>query len=475
MRFIFFIPLLLASCLANNNSKVKNESQEADSFFPDEKVKEILELIKEPFFPDRVYNIADYGAVGDNKTDCSEAIQKAITACSEGGGGKVLIPEGIYQTKAIHLKSNVNLHIGDGAVLKFSTNPQDYLPLVKSRWEGVDCYNYSPLIYAYQQENIAITGKGTLDGQSDNTHWWPWKGRIQYGYKPGMDSQLKPESRDLLLSFEQESVPIEERKMGEGHFLRPPFIQTYECKNILIEDIIIERAPFWLIHPVFSENIIVRGIVETSNGPNNDGCDPESCKNVLIEDCYFNNGDDCIAIKSGRNNDGRKWNIPSKNIIIRNCEMKNGHGGVVIGSEVSGGCSDVFVYDCKMNSPELDRAIRIKTNAIRGGLIENVYVKNIEIGQVKESVLKINCQYEIRSEKGEFPPLIQNIYLENITSKESKYPLYLVGLSNHKSIKNIYILNSRFDGVKKNNKIAHVEGLHTENLFINGKLFSADE
>ena len=155
--------------------------------------------------------------------------------------------------------------------------------------------------------------------------------------------------------------------------------------------------------------------------------------------------------------------------------MKNGHGGIVIGSEISGGCSDVYVYDCEMSSPELDRAIRIKTNAIRGGIIENIYVKDIEIGQVKESVLKINCLYEIRSEEGDYPPLIQNIYLENITSNESKYPMYLVGLSEHESIKNIYIANSRFNGVKKHNKISYVKDLYTENVFINGQLFLTDE
>lgn len=475
MKLKFFIPLLFVSCLSNTNKADNRYTQSPKSFFPYDKVEEILALITEPVFPDKTYNIIDYGAIGDDKTDCSSAIQKAITVCNADGGGKVLVPEGIYHTKAIHLKSNVNLHVSEGAILKFSTNPKDYLPIVLSRWEGVDCYNYSPLIYAYQQENIAITGKGILDGQSDNSNWWPWKGRIIYGHKPGMDSQLNPEGRDLLFSYGKNSVPVEERRMGEGHYLRPPFIQTYECKKILIEDVTIENAPFWIIHPIFSENIIVRGIIENSNGPNNDGCDPESCKNVLIENCYFNNGDDCIAIKSGRNNDGRKWNIPSQNIVIRNCVMKNGHGGVVIGSEISGGCTDVYVDSCKMSSPELDRAIRIKTNAIRGGIIENIYVKDIEIGQVKESVLKINCRYETHSQKGDYPPLIQNIYLENITSKKSKYPLYLVGLSQHESIRNIYIVNSSFDGVKNDNKIDYVTGLFTENLYINGELFSGEK
>jgi polygalacturonase len=437
-----------------------------------DRVDAILDQIEAPDFKDQEFTITDFGAKDDNRTNNAEAINKAIKTCSECGGGRVIVPAGEYLTGPLILLTNVNLHLEEGAILKFSTYPDDYLPVVLTRWEGVDCYNYSPLIYAYQQENIAITGKGILDGQADTVHWWHWKAKKVFGNTVNTDNENCPGGRELLMQFEEQQIPLEKRILGKDHNLRPPFIQFYECKNILIEDITISNSPFWLIHPLLSENITIRRYHANSEGPNNDGLNPESSKNILIEECIFNTGDDCIAIKSGRNNDGRKWNIPSKNIIIRNCEMQSGHGGVVIGSEISGGCSDVFVYDCKMNSPVLDRAIRIKTNAMRGGIIENVYVKNIEIGQVKEAVLKINCIYETKSEEGDHPPLIRNIYLDNITSQKSKYPIYIVGLKKQECIHDIYIKNSHFNGVTKESRILYVNNLSLENVYLNGKPFS---
>jgi len=444
-------------------------SQDSDQKW--QRIDEILDQIKEPEFKNQMFIITDFGAKDDNKTNNAEAINEAIKTCSENGGGKVIVPEGEFLTGPLTLLSNVNLHIEEGAVLKFSTDPEYYLPVVLTRWEGVDCYNYSPLIYAYQQENIAITGKGILDGQADTAHWWHWKAKKAFGNTVNTDGENSPEGRKLLMQFEEQQIPLEKRILGRNHNLRPPFIQFYECKNILIEDITITNSPFWLIHPLLSENIIIRRYHANSEGPNNDGFNPESSQNILVEKCRFNTGDDCIAIKSGRNNDGRKWNIPSKNIVIRNCVMEKGHGGVVIGSEISGGCSDVYVYECIMNSPELDRAIRIKTNALRGGIIENLYVKNIEIGQVKEAVLKINCIYETKSEEGDHPPLIRNIYLDNITSQKSKYPIYIVGLKKQECIHNIYIKNSQFNGVTRESRILYTTNLYLENVYINGKPF----
>jgi len=451
---------------------VNVKSQE--NYDPWIQAENIVSSLRLPIFKNSLYRITDFGAVANSDSDCSESINIAIKTCSDQGGGTVLIPEGIYLTGPVYLKSNVNLHLEEGAILKFSTLTTDYLPAVLTRWEGVDCYNYSPLIYAYREKNIAITGKGILDGQSDNTHWWPWKGRPASGGESGMQNQSNPEGRSLLMEYNNDETPVEERIFGEGHYLRPPFIQTYQCENILIEGIAIINSPFWVIHPLLSENIIIREVYINSIGPNNDGCDPESSKNILIENCRFNTGDDCIAIKSGRNNDGRRWNIPSENIVIRNCEMQEGHGGVVIGSEISGGCRNIFVSDCKMNSPQLDRAIRIKTNAERGGIIENVFVKNIEIGQVKEAVFKIDCTYETKSEEGDFPPVIQNIYLENITSQKSKYPVYLIGLTARQCIQNIYLTNIKFNGIEKESRITGVSNIIFKDVFINGEHYEVE-
>ncbi|NMC34317.1 MAG: glycoside hydrolase family 28 protein, partial [Veillonellaceae bacterium] len=343
----------------------------------------------------------------------------------------------------------------------------------KTRWEGIDCYNYSPLIYAYNEHNIAITGEGILDGQADTSNWWKWKGKPEYGWKKGMPSQLDSAGRPRLMKLNEQETDPEARYFGEGGYLRPPFIQFFQCNGILIEDITIRNSPFWLIHPLLSENIIIRKIHAISHGPNNDGIDPESCRNVIIHDCFFDTGDDCIAIKSGRDHDGRKWNRMSENILIIACRMKNGHGGVSIGSEVSGGCRNVVVDSCKMDSPELERALRIKTNSLRGGIIENIYFSNIYVGEVKESVLDIDCQYEVKSgSSGVFPPVIRNIFLTNITSRKSRYALFFRGIPGYISLDQIVINNAFFNGVQKGNFLENTGNIRLEKVYINGSEFS---
>ena len=285
------------------------------------------------------------------------------------------MPKGIYLTGAIHLLSNINLYISKDAVVKFSTETKKYLPVVYSRWEGVECMNFSPLIYAYEQENIAVTGEGVLDGQGAGNTWWSWKGTKDSGWKQGEPNQI--DARRKLFEMGERGVPVAERVFGDGFSLRPNFFESYKCKNILIEGVTFKNSPMWFINPVLCNNISLVGVRTEGLGPNNDGCDPESCSDVLIKNCFFNNGDDCIAIKSGRNNDGRRVNVPCENIIIQGCKMKNGHGGVSIGSEISGGVRNVFIENDTMDSPLLDRVLRIKTNSIRGGIIENVFMRNI--------------------------------------------------------------------------------------------------
>ncbi len=431
------------------------------------KADSIVKSIEIPVFNDTVYNITDYGAMEGGEVTATKAIQQAINDCHNNGGGTVEIPGGKYLTAALHLKSNVNLHLDKDAVLLFSTVPSDYLPVVITRWEGVDCYNFSPLIYAYEQTNIAVTGKGKLDGQASTLNWWNWKGKKSYGWKEGMESQLMVDGRPRLMNYEKEQTPVDKRIFGEGYFLRPQFIQFYKCRNILVENVTIENSPFWIIHPLQSENIVIRGVNIESNGPNSDGLDPESCKNVLIENCFFNTGDDCIAIKSGRNNDGRRWNIPSENIVIRNCEMHNGHGGVVIGSEISGGCKNIFVENCRMNSSELDRGIRIKTNTNRGGIIEDVYIRNIEIGQVGEAAIKINCIYDTKEGTGNFLPTVRNINITDLTCEMADRAIYFRGVPDENCIYDVNISNSTFKSVKKENLIKDVKDLKLDDVIIN--------
>ena len=431
----------------------------------------IEKQIKKTSFPNRTYDITEYGARPELPDEpCHDAINRAILECSQNGGGTVLIPKGNFYTGPLTLKSDVNLHLEEGATLKFLTDPNLYYPAVLTRWEGIDCYNARPLIYAYGETNIAITGKGTIDGQGSNETWWPMCGARHYGWKEGMIAQSQG-GRQKLLMWAETATPVYQRVMSAEDGMRPQLINLYGCNTILIEGVTLLNSPFWVIHPLFCESLIVRGVHIFNRGPNGDGCDPESCKNVLIEDCLFDTGDDCIAIKSGRNGDGRKWGIPSENIIVRDCKMKNGHGGVVIGSEISGGYKNLFVEDCEMDSPELDRAIRIKTNTCRGGIVEGVYVRNVTVGQCREAVLKINLLYESNEPcDRSFPPVVRNVYLRNVTSNGSDYGVLINGLPNTTNVYNINVADCQFDNVKKEgSSISGAKDVKYTNLRVNGK------
>ena len=426
-------------------------------------VPEILARIVPPKFPDREFNIVKYGAA-QGGVDCTEAIRRAIRACSDAGGGRVTVPAGRFLTGPIHLESNVDLHVMRGATLAFTQDTKKYLPQVLTRFEGTELMGYSPLIYAYDKENIAVTGQGTLDGQAGDEYWWFMKGSAEHGWKTGMPNY--DAARLRLLTMAEQKVPVSERVFGEGDYLRPSFIEPYRCRNVLIEGVTIVRSPMWEIHPTLCTNVTVRGVHIDSHGPNNDGCDPESCRDVLIDRCRFNTGDDCIAIKSGRNADGRRVNVPSENIVVRNCEMRDGHGGVTVGSEISGGCWNVFAYDCRMDSPILYSALRLKNNAMRGGLLHDVYMRDVTVGQVSDSVMQIDFNYE-EGNKGSFAPVARNVELLRVTSRKSPYGVNLRGFPNA-PIENVRVIDCRFDHVAKGNVVENVRGIEWTGTTVNG-------
>ena len=430
----------------------------------------IEKQIKETSFPDRSFLITDFGARKNTPYEpCHEAINQAILSCCLSGGGRVVVPAGEFYVGPIILKSNVNLHLEKGAKLKFIPKQSLYFPAVLTRWEGIDCYNAHPLIYANGETNIAITGKGVIDGQASNETWWHMSGHPRFGWKEGMTSQKKG-GRDRLFHLAENFEPVYKRKMTPQDGLRPQLVNLNNCDRILIEDVTLTNSPFWIIHPVFCENLIVRRARMVSRGPNTDGCDPESTKNVLIEGCYFDTGDDCIAIKSGRNADGRKWNIPSENIIVRNCHMKDGHGGVVVGSEISGGFKNLFIENCTMDSPEQDRAIRIKSNTCRGGIVENIYARNIKVGECKDAILRINLKYESDENCNRaYDPIVKNVYIENVTSQKSKYGVFIDGLDDRINIYNVNLDNCRFENVKNGNYLYKCKDVRFNNLFVNGE------
>ena len=446
--------------------------------------RQIEQSIRTPKFADKAYVITKYGAKTDNTAAKNQkAIQKAIDLCSKKGGGRVVVPAGQkFLTGAIELKSGVNLEVQENAVLEFVFEPALY-PIVETSWEGLECFNLSPCVYAFKAKDIAITGKGTIDGGGSNDTWWPWNGNKRFGWKEGQTSQRNM-GRPRLLQAGEDGIPMydekgkrsPERVFTDKDRLRPQLVSFNKCDGILLEDVTLLRSPFWVIHPLHSTDITVRRVKMINDGPNGDGCDPECCDRVLIEDCYFDTGDDCIAIKSGRNRDGRERNMPSKNIIIRNCEMKNGHGGVVVGSEISGGCQNVYAHDCVMDSPELERVLRIKTNSCRGGVIENINMRNIKVGVCKEAVLKINTDYEPKEIccRGYYPT-VRNVLMENVTCQKSQYGVMIVGYeadSLSYTVNHITVRNCKFDGVygKPVYQIGKAEDVKYEDLIINGSL-----
>lgn len=431
-------------------------------------VPQILGRVVPPSFANRDFDITRYGARGDGRTDCTSAFREAIAACVAARGGRVVVPEGRFLTGPIRLASNVNLHVVKSGTIAFSQNPAAYLPAVLTRFEGVEVMNYSPLIHALDCENIAISGEGTLDGQADDAHWWGWKGNADFGWKKGDPRQS--EAREKLVAMAEQGVPVSQRMFGEGSYLRPQFLQPYRCHNVLIEGVTIINSPMWEIHPVLCRNVTVRNVTINSHGPNNDGCDPESCTDVLIEHCHFDTGDDCIAIKSGRNADGRRLATPSQNIVIRNCQMRDGHGAVTIGSEISGGVRNVFAEQCVMDSPHLERALRLKNNAARGGLLEHIYMRDVTIGQVADAVLSIDFYYE-EGANGAFTPIVRDVEMRNVTSRKSTYALYIRGLEKSE-ISDIRIIDCTFDNVAKPDVAEHVTGLVVRNSRINGALVS---
>lgn len=406
------------------------------------------------------YSIADYGARPGAGYDCTAAIAAAIAAAHAAGGGRVLVPRGEWHTGPVHLRSFVELHLAAGATLRFATDPARYLPPVATRWEGLECVGYSPLVYAADCTDVALTGTGVLDGAADCDFWWPWKGHTRYGWRPDLPHQGPARAR--LIALAELSVPAAERVFAEDSFLRPMFVQFLRCQRVLVEGVTLRRSPMWCLHPVLCSHVTVRGVTFDSRGPNNDGCNPESCRDVLIEDCHFATGDDCIALKSGRNADGRRLAVPTERVVIRRCTMRDGHGGVVVGSEISGGCRDVFVEDCAMSSPQLERALRIKTNSHRGGTVERIRLRRIRVGEVSDAVVRINLHYE-EGPGGAHAPVVRDIEMEDVTSERSEFALFLAGYA-EAPIRGVRLRRCRFANVRRPSVLSHVADLLLEDV-----------
>lgn len=355
------------------------------------------------------YNVLNYGAKRDSSKLCTQAIKSAIDEASKAGGGTIYFPAGKYLTGPIHLKSNITIFIDAGAELHFSDDFDNYLPMVASRWEGTDVQNFSPLFYAYKAENITIRGRGIIDGHGKK--WWDFHHSLYAKNAP------RSKWQDTFAANNKNVIMPEVPDMIQRGFLRPPFIQPMYCKNVLIEGITIHNSPFWTVNPEFCENVTVTGVtIENPISPNTDGINPESCRYVHISNCHISVGDDCITIKSGKDSAGRKMNVPAENYTITNCTMLSGHGGVVIGSEMSGSVKKIAISNCIFDGT--DRGIRIKTARGRGGVVEDIRVDNIIMKNIRQQAIVFDMQYTKTAPQPvtEKTPIFRDCHFSNITA-----------------------------------------------------------
>ncbi len=419
-----------------------------------EGVRRVLANIKVPEFRDADYDITAFGAMADSTVDSREAINNAITRCSDDGGGRVLVPAGTYACNGpIVLKSNVNLHLAEGAVILFSPDPKDYLPPVLTVWEGTELFNYSPLVYAYHCNNIALTGKGTLNGRAKN------------GF-----ARFRPQRSEMQSTLRQmgiDQVPVYKRCFGEQSIMPPSMVQPFGCKNVLIEGVTLLDSPYWVIHPVFCDNVTVRDVTIDSYNLNNDGCDPEYTTNVLIEGCSFRCGDDAIAIKAGRDQDA--WRIGQKTagIVIRDCRFYSRCNGLCIGSEMAAGVEDVYMYDVTID--RCYSGIYFKSNLDRGGFIRNVWVSDIVCDYVKTAFIRFETNYH-GARGGFHPTRFENFLIRNVTGNRSdECGFYAVGIEGY-PMRDIRLENVELKEAPIPYMLKNTENVIFNNVRINGEL-----
>lgn len=376
-------------------------------------------------------NMLKAGARGNGKKLNTKVINKTIDKLNSKGGGTLFFPAGTYLTGGIRMKSNITIDLEAGATLLFSDDFEDYLPFVETRHEGVVMQSFQPLIYAADAENITIRGEGKLDGQGKK--WWDEFFRVMIDLR---DHGVRDVNKYQAMWDEGNEVKQIYEETNEDYintlqrrFFRPPFIQPVRCKNVRIQGVTIVNSPFWTVNPEFCEDVKITGVtIINPDSPNTDGINPESCKNVLISDCHISVGDDCITIKSGRDLQGRRLGVPCENITITNCVMLDGHGGVVIGSEMSGGVKNVVISNCVFNGTE--RGIRLKSTRGRGGVVENIRVSNIVMRNIKREAILMDLKYSKMPEEpfSERTPVFKNIFISGMTGVDVVTPVYIRGL-----------------------------------------------
>ena len=473
---VYTLIFLISAC----TEKRQNKSQQQDSLtFMYEGVEFDMSKVKETSFSDYSVSIADFGAVGDGLTSNTKAFSDAVNNVSEKGGGKVIVPRGLWLTGPIQLKSNINLHLEDGALIRFSRDFDEY-PLVDTSFEGLNTVRCMSPIYAKNVENIAITGKGTIDGSGDAWRYIKkgkltashWKQLVNSGGVLNEKGDIwfpSQSSLDGFLASSNFNVPdlIDKSELNKvKDFLRPVMVSIVNSKRILLDGPTFQNSPAWNIHPLMSEDIIIRNLNVRNPwySQNGDGLDLESCKNVLIYNNTFDVGDDAICFKSGKNEDGRKRAIPTENVVVKNNIVYHGHGGFVIGSEMSSGVKNVHISNCTFIGTDV--GLRFKSTRGRGGVVENIYISNIDMVDIPTDVINFNLFYggnspileadqsaddEKRDEAlvpvTEETPSFRNIFMKNIRATGSGVAANFQGLP-EMNLKNVSLENSTFQSEK---------------------------
>ena len=432
--------------------------------------EEILRHIAMPVIPDHDLQATTRGIYPDTGENLTRALQNAIDDLSERGGGRLSLSAGVWRSGALQLKSGVELHLESrNTVLQFiSTEIEENYPIVYSHWEASPCWNFSALLYARDAHDIAVSGPGVLDGGADQHHWWDWHHQVEEAWSEDRVDLQQPD-RLALRQMNMEAVPIEERRFGPGHYLRPNFVQFLNCERVLLRDVTLKNSPMWQLNPVLCRSVIVDGVTLSSHGSNNDGCDPESCNGVWIKNCRFDTGDDCISLKSGRDRDGQRTNTPCENVLIENNEFLDGHGGIALGSEMSGGIRKVLADGNRFSSPNLTYALRLKTNARRGGFVEEIMLSNSVMDTVHGAAVHGTMLYE-DGRNGDSLPVFRNITIENIEANGGDYGIFLEAFP-EVPITGLTLRNIHIDGAGKTMRFMNWQDPVIENVFINGKRF----
>jgi len=428
---------------------------------PWDQVPGILAQIVPPTFGPATFDVTAFGATGDGKTDCTAAFAKAIAACTAApGGGHVVVPAGTFLTGAVRLRSNVDLHVSPGATVKFSTDPKKY-PTVFTRWQGIECMNFSPFVYAFGATNVAITGGGTLDGQGPSGPWPDWA-------KNRSDDWTK------LQQLAVDGVDPHQRVFGQGHKLAPSFIQFYRCTNVLIDGVHLKNSAMWNLHPVLCTNVTISNVNVLSRGATVDGCDPEACTDVHITGCTFDTGDDGVVIKSGRDIDGRRVGVPCSNVVIDNNRFLGRWGAITVGSEMSGGVNNVFAQNntiAKGSSYTSFYAVYIKTNNRRGGTVDGIHVRNLKGGPESKGGFFIDMNYSLTG-PGFGPivhPKVQNIDIDGLVINGAPFAIKLSGDSSS-HIRNVTVSNSTFTNMASGTvSVKNADNVSFTNVKVNGK------